>query len=173
MEYILLYRKFNRPQCLADFVFQFVGFAEHLRKFSCKARHLLLERLSVVGLFFYANIATGREDVVLLGDVRSRFDRAKSFHIFERSVLKRGECVGEFLNVIVGKIAVLSVNHRAHFPRVDEKRLSFLRLVLRDEPERYGNRHAVEKLRRQCDDAFHKVGFYDALSDFAFASALG
>ena len=59
----------NRPQLLSDFIFKLVRLLEHFRKLSGQALHLFVKRFAVVLLFLNADIATGREDIILLGDL--------------------------------------------------------------------------------------------------------
>lgn len=68
---------------------------------------------------------------------------------------------------------MLAGDHGSHFPGVNEQRFAFLPLVFADEPEGYGNGHAVEEVGGQGDDAFHQIRLNDVFPDFPLAGRLG
>lgn len=69
----------DASQLLFDFLFEFAGTLEHFRKFGGEALHLLLEGFIVCFLFLNANIASGRENEVLLGDFLGGDGGAETF----------------------------------------------------------------------------------------------
>ncbi len=64
----------------------------------------------------------------------------------------------------------------AHFPRIDEERLTTLRaaifgrFVFRQKPKADGNLRAVEELAGEGDHAVHEVGLNEGAADVALSS---
>ena len=76
------------------------------------------------------------------------------------------------MNVLVGEISVLFINHMSHFSGINEKCFPFLLFILADKPEGDGNGHAIKKLCRQSYNSLHKVSLNDAFSDFPLTAGL-
>ena len=70
-------------------------FVEEFGEFRGEAGHFLLKRFTVIFLFGYADIATRREDIVLLGDVVERSDRTETFLVLQCTGFELTESVGD------------------------------------------------------------------------------
>ena len=81
--------------------------SKKLRQFGSQASHFLFKRLTVIFLFLNANIASRRENVILLCDVLRSNNRAEAFFIFKRSFYKGVVGVGNFLDVYIRQFAQL------------------------------------------------------------------
>ncbi len=87
-----------------------------------------------------------------------------------------------FVEIGVSQFAVDAVDERAHFPRVDEKRvfaavaetaLGVGALIFREEPKADGNLGAIKKLAGECDHAVHEVGLDEGAADVTFTGLVG
>ena len=96
----------------------------------------------------------------------------EAFYIFKRTFLECCKCICQLLNIVIGKISVLAVNHITHLARVNKQGFAFLLFVLSNKPKRNRNGNTVKELSRQSNDTFHKVSLNDVLSDFSLAAGL-
>ena len=60
-----------------------MGLGKQIGQFRCQPCHFFFKRLSVVLLFLDADIASGRENVILLGNILQSGNSAESLHIFQ------------------------------------------------------------------------------------------
>ena len=75
---------------------------EHVGKIGCQTRHFFFEGFAVVFLFLDTDVPTGRKDIILLGDILYRCNRAEAFDVFQRAVLERFESVRQLLDIVFG-----------------------------------------------------------------------
>jgi hypothetical protein len=159
-----------------------------LRKLRLQLRrqplHLFLERFPVVLHLRRADVASGREDVVVGADVveGGGFAEAGNIFIFLLAILIPAPGVvgaRDLGDVVFGQFTVDAVNHRSHLPGVYEQRFTApvaeapVTFVAGDEPQADGNLRGVEQLAGQGDHAIHQVGLNDGIANLALAGLVG
>ena len=84
---------------------QTVGLLETLGKLAGQACHLLVERLVVLLGVGDANVAAGRQDEVLLGNLIDRRGLGEALFLFELAVAEDVECLRDLGYVLVCELA--------------------------------------------------------------------
>jgi len=139
--------------------------------------------------FLGADVAAGSEEVAVRGDFGGGGGFAEAGDVgvatgprYSPPCMVGGD---DLLEVGVGQLAVVAVDERPHFPRIDEERLPTVRapafrwtftatlpagFAFRQKPKADGNLRAVEELAGERDHAVHEVGLDEGAADVASPS---
>ena len=146
--------------------------AEQITQLARQTGHLLCKGFTVVLLLGDAYIASGREDIVLFGDIIQRSNSAETFLVLERTSLKLTESVCNAEDVFLGQFTQFACNHRTHITGIHKEHFARLLLIAVDEPQTNRNTRRIEELVRHSHNTFHQIRFDDVCADISFTACL-
>ena len=130
-------------------------FVEEFGEFRSKAGHLLSKGFAIVLLLRYTDIASGREDIILLGYLIECRYRTETFLVLQRTGFELTERIGDTEDVLLGQFTQFARDHRTHIACIDKEHFVLLFLIAVDEPKADRNTGRIEKRVRHSHNTFH------------------
>ena len=136
-------------------------------------RHFFGKGFAVFFSFCCADVAAGRQDVVVARDFFCGGGVAVGgFVVVVVRFLPTVVGVGDAFDVGVAEVALRAVFHVAQVARVDEEGFALARFGFVQYPDAGGDLGVGKELAGQGNHRFYQVCFYQGAADVAFAAAL-